>query len=577
MDVFALYGALGKAEQDAAVAPSPPGRRKVVLATSIAETSLTIDGINVVIDSGWMRVPRFSAATGMSRLDTLRVTRDRADQRRGRAGRTAPGVCYRLWDEAEDRRLAETCPPEILDADLAPLALQCAEWGTTRRDGLPWLTPPPDASWRRACALLEELGAIHDGAITPRGRRMVRFPIHPRLAEMVVRASENGCPRRACFLAACVSEVQGESAFKREPDIGRVTARAASGKDGFAYRVGELASRWARRFEREDARRMPDGLILAWAFPDRIAKRRDHAGHFLLRNGRGAVIDTPSPLASETWLVCLDLQDAGADAKIRRAAPLDERDVLEAFADELEDEVSTSWDKREEAVAAVKRTKLGAIVLREGTQANADAESVKTALFEGIRQKGIAQLPWTKTALALRERVCFLHRALSGQGWPDFSDAGLEAALPEWLGPFCDGVKRWSRLTEVDLATALLCRLRECGCSREALDRLAPTHLPVPSGSHITVRYDAETPYLAVRIQEVFGMKETPRIAGGKVAIVMHLLSPAHRPVQVTSDLESFWKESYAYVRKDLRGRYPKHDWPEDPTQGIPTRRGRKG
>lgn len=570
-----LYGALPRDEQDAAVEPPAPGRRKVVLATSIAESSLTIEGIHVVVDTGWMRVPRFSPATGMSRLETLRITRDRADQRRGRAGRLGPGVCYRLWDDATDAQLAPESLPEIFDADLAPTVLQCAEWGSAARDGLPWLTPPPDAAWRQATALLQELGALKSPApaITPRGRAMAQLPIHPRLAHMVLEAARAGCAQRACLLAAALTEAASDSSLRRETDARRLLDRlAGDARDDFARRAHELARRWGHAYP-SDRARLSEGQLLAWAFPDRVARRRDAAGHFLLRSGRGATLDTAELLAREEWLVAAELQDADVDAKIRLAAPLTRDELDEAFSAEYENRATVSWDKRSESVQAVNRLCLGAIVIREGGQAAPDPDALRAALFDGVRQKGLDQLPWTKSARALQGRVCFLHRTLPEQAWPDLADEALLADLDVWLAPFCDGVTRWAHVQNLDLTSILLSRLDACGCSRRLLDELAPTHLPVPSGSNVQVRYDQDAPHMEVRIQEVFGLAQTPRIAGGRVPVVMHLLSPAQRPVQVTRDLESFWATGYAYVRKDLRGRYPKHYWPEDPREAVATRR----
>ena len=583
-----LYGALPREEQDAAVEPPPPGRRKVVLATSIAESSLTIEGVRVVVDTGWMRVPRFSPRYGMSRLETLRITRDRADQRRGRAGRLCPGICYRLWDEATDQQLSPEALPEIYDADLAPTVLQSADWGTAARDGLPWLTPPPEAAWRYATTLLQELGALATSpstsslshppsavpSITPRGRAMAQIPVHPRLAHMIFEAAAAGCAQRACLLAAALTEAASDAALRHETDARRLLdLLERPARDGFAHRARELARRWGHAYPAADRERLTEGLLLAWAFPDRIARRRDAAGHFLLRSGRGATLDTAEPLAREEWLVAAELQDDTGDAKIRLAAPLSHAEIDEFFSDEFESRALISWDKRTESVQAVNRICLGAIVIKEGGQAAPNPDDLRAALFEGVRQKGVGQLPWTKSSRALQERVCFLHRTLPGAAWPDFSDGALLADLESWLGPYCDGVTRWPHVQALDLTNILLNRLDACGCSRRALDELAPTHLPVPSGSNIQVRYDQDAPYLAVRIQEVFGLTRTPTIAGGRVPVVMHLLSPAQRPVQVTSDLASFWATGYAYVRKDLRGRYPKHYWPEDPREAVPTRR----
>ena len=583
-----LYGALPREEQDAAVEPPAPGRRKVVLATSIAETSLTIEGIRVVIDTGWMRVSRFSPRNGMSRLETLRVTRDRADQRRGRAGRVCPGICYRLWDEVTDQQLAPEALPEIFDADLAATVLQSADWGTTARDGLPWFTPPPDAAWRQAVSLLQALGALSPApsstavslqpsalpAITPRGRAMVKLPVHPRLAHMIFEAARSGCAQRACLLAAALAEASSDAAVRSETDARRLLDHLErTDRDGFTHRVTELARRWGQAYPARDQRRLSEGLLLAWAFPDRIARRRDATGRFLMQNGRGAVLDTSDPLAQAEWLVAAELQDDTTDAKIRLAAPITREEVEEAFSSQFESRTLTTWDKRTEAVQAVNRISFGAIVIKEGGQNAPDPAALRAALYEGIRQKGLGQLPWTKSARTLQARVNFLHKALPEQAWPDFSDDTLLSALDLWLGPYCDGVIRWSHVQTLDLTNILLCRLDACGCSRRLLDELAPTHLPVPSGSRIQVRYDQDVPYLEVRIQEVFGLTQTPTLAGGRVPVVMRLLSPAQRPVQVTSDLASFWSSGYAYVRKDLRGRYPKHYWPDDPCQAIATHR----
>lgn len=575
-----LYGALPRDEQDAAVEPPAPGCRKVVLATSIAESSLTIEGIRVVIDTGWMRVPRFSPSTGMSRLETLRITRDRADQRRGRAGRLCPGVCYRLWDESADQQLAPEALPEIYDADLAPTVLQSAEWGTAARDGLPWLTPPPDAAWRHATALLQELGALSTGTacraptITPRGRAMVKFPVHPRLAHMVFEAASAGCAQRACLLAAALTEAASDATTRHETDARRLLDRLGhTARDGFATRARELARRWGHAYPASDTARLSEGLLLAWAFPDRIARRRDAAGHYLLRSGRGATLDTAEPLAREEWLVAAELQDADTDAKIRLAAPLTRDELDDAFGPDYESRAIISWDRRSEAVQAVNRICLGAIIIREGGQAAPDPADLRAALLEGVRQKGVGQLPWTQSSRALQARVCFLRRTLPEQTWPDLSDDALLADLDTWLGPYCDGVTRWAHVQALDLTVILLSRLDACGCSRRLLDEFAPTHLPVPSGSNIQIRYDQDAPYMEVRIQEVFGLTQTPKVAGGRVPVVMHLLSPAQRPVQVTRDLASFWSTGYAFVRKDLRGRYPKHYWPEDPREAVATRR----
>ena len=570
-----LYAALSREEQDDAVLPPLHGMRKVVLATSIAESSITIEGIRVVIDTGWMRVPRFSPRYGMSRLETIRITRDRADQRRGRAGRLCPGICYRLWDDITDQQLAPESLPEIFDADLAPVVLQSAEWGTSARDGLPWLTPPPEASWRQATILLVELGALSSlpcPVITARGRAMVKLPLHPRLAHMIFEAAEAGCAQHACLLAAALTEASADSSRRYETDARRLLD-SLQNKDGFTQRVRELARRWGRTYPEHDHASCTEGLLLAYAFPDRIGRRRDTAGSYLLRSGRGAVIDTSDALAREEWLVAVDLQDDTTDAKIRLAAPLTREELDEHFGLEYESKALLSWDKRTESVQAINRICFGAISIRDGGQSKPDPQAVREALYDGIRQKGIDQLPWSSASRALQARVTFLRRTLPDQGWPDFSNDALMADLESWLGSACDGVTRWTHVQNLRLTDILLSRLDSCTCSRRLLDELAPTHIQVPSGSTIPIRYDADEPHVDVRIQEVFGMMRTPKIASGRIPIVMHLLSPAQRPVQVTKDLESFWSTGYALVRKDLRGRYPKHYWPENPLEAIATRR----
>ena len=581
ISIHPLFAALPRAAQDAAVEPPLPGRRKIVLATSIAESSLTIQGVRVVVDAGWMRVPRFSPRNGMSHLETLRITRDRADQRRGRAGRTAPGVCYRLWDNATDRSLAAVALPEIMDADLAPVALQSAAWGAPGRTDLPWFTPPPDAAWRQAVDLLRELEAIDaTGRIMPRGQRMLTLPVHPRLAHMVLLAEEHGGARRACLLAAAITERAGETTLRNETDARRLLDRlgAADPSDrsdqpdssDWSHRVHRLASQWARAFP-ADRVVLDTGRLLAWAFPDRLARRRDAAGRYLLANGHGATLETSDGLATTDWLIAAELQDGGPDARIRLAAPVAREDVEEDFASLIRREDEIVWDRRVEAVSAVRRLKLGALVLREGALADPDPAAVQRALLDGIRQKGIAQLPWTPAARNLQARILFLRRVCNESDWPDVSDAALANRLDEWLGSFVEGIARWEQLRRVDVAAALLAGL---GARRRELDTLAPTHLAVPSGSHVPVQYDlGDVPVLAVRVQEVFGLADSPRVAGGRVPVCLHLLSPAQRPVQVTSDLRSFWQNGYPLIRKELRGRYPRHPWPEDPWSATPTNR----
>ena len=549
--VMPLYGALPKEEQDAVLRPLPAGNgtRKVVLATSIAETSLTIEGVTTVIDSGLMRVSRFSASSGMNRLETLRLTRDRAEQRRGRAGRVCAGLCLRLWTEAQDRLLLPAMKAEIMDADLAPTVLTAATWGTTAIDGLPWLTPPPAANWENAKSLLRMLGALDaENRITDRGRRMARLAAHPRLANMMLY------DRGAAYWAAIIEE----GTKVRETDIARIRPTP---------RMLELARRWG--YER--GTRPPDPEVLAYAFPDRIARNRGN-GTFQMSCGRGAFLERTEVLATSPYLVLCDLDDRGGDAKIRLAAVITEDAIEEMFADQIADGTVTEWDRRTESVRAVRQRRLGRMVLAEGGQSKPDEADVQTALFAGIRQKGVANLPcWTPHLRQLQARIDFLHRVLGD--WPDVSDKALEDRLEDWFAGFTTGMSRWTHLERLDLAAVLDFALSESSHDRRELDRLAPVKMEVPSGSMMTIHYEEAEPFVAVRLQECFGLQATPKVAGGRVPIVMHLLSPAQRPVQVTKDLAGFWQTSYALVRKDMRGRYPKHYWPEDPATAPATRR----
>ena len=564
VEVLPLYGALPKEEQDRVVARRVgDGPRRVILSTSIAETSLTIEGVTTVIDSGLMRVSRFSPRSGMSRLETLRLTRDRAEQRRGRAGRVCPGICMRLWTESQDRLLQPAMKPEIADADLAPTVLTAATWGTTAMDGLPWLTPPPAASWENAKGVLRMLGALDsEGRITAHGRQMARLPAHPRLANMILRTGS----AEACTLAAILEEGAPHSVT----DIRDV--RPSS-------RMRELARRWERFCGGHAGRdghagrvTLPEaGELLCFAFPDRIAHNRGN-GTFQMTGGRGAYMERTESLATAEYLVLCDLDDGGGDAKIHLAAPISEEAIEEIFAAEIEEGVQTEWDRRTEAVKAVKVRRLWKMVMRSGGQSQPDEAAVQAALFDGIRQKGIAQLPWTPGTRQLQARICFLHRELGGD-WPDVSDEALLARLDDLFAGFTLGMSRWSHLQKLDLAAVLDAALAEAGLDRRSLDRLAPVKMEVPSGSQMTIHYEEAEPFVAVRLQECFGLQETPKVAGGKVPIVMRLLSPAQRPVQITKDLAGFWKGAYAIVRKDLRGRYPKHYWPEDPSTAVATRR----
>jgi len=606
-EIHPLYGDLPRQAQDAAIAPSPPGRRKVVLATAIAETSLTIEGVRVVVDAGLARAPRFAPRTGMTRLETLPVSRASADQRRGRAGRVAPGVCYRLWGEAEERGLVPHAAPEILEADLAPLALELAVWGVADPAELRWLDPPPAGAFAQARELLTELDALDPaGAVTARGRRMAALPLHPRLAHMLLEAGTGDALGTACRLAALLAErdvlhggqsAPGSDVRLRLELLGRVRAggrddhlpsqvRGARVEGGAVRRAAREAADLERRVGRLLAAEAPGGgpggpvaprgaghdadpgPLLALAYPDRVARRRGGRGRFLLRNGRGAAVEPTDDLADEEWLVAPELGGHGAESRIWLAAPLAAQDVERLFAEHMVVEESVHWEG--ERLRATRTERLGAIVVREGSHTRITDTEALPALLAAVRTEGLELLAWGREAERTRQRMAFLH-ALEPD-WPDVSDAALVESLEAWLAPWLAGARGAADLRRLDLGQILLALLPHQ--HRPRLDELAPTHLEVPSGSRIAVDYgDPAAPVLAVRLQEMFGLADTPRIGGGRVALTLHLLSPARRPVQVTRDLASFWRSGYFEVRKDLRGRYPKHYWPEDPLRAEATKR----
>jgi ATP-dependent helicase HrpB len=594
-----LHGSLSSAEQDDAILPSVPDERKVVLATSIAETSLTIEGVRVVIDCGLSRVPRFSPRTGMTSLETVRVSRASADQRRGRAGRVAPGVCYRLWGEHEQHHLVAHASPEILEADLAPLALELAAFGVGDPAALRWLDEPPTAAYAQAGELLVELGALEPpaesggGRITPRGRRMAELPLHPRLAHMVVEADALGALRLACDLAALLSErdpIRGGPGSTPDADIESRLALLRG--RGHALAPGQAVSADTLRRIRSESQRLLStlggasrragsdvtdedtslaGVLLAFAYPDRIGQlRTPRSGRFLLRNGNGAALGGPQSLSDSAFVVAAELDGRRPESRIFLAARVELEDLERHFADQITMEQQIGWDPREAAVVAREQERLGAIVLAERPLRKADAEAIRSVLLDGVRQAGVDALPWSDGARALRQRLAFLRTI--DPSWPDVSDDALRDTLGAWLAPHLGNARSLADLGRLDLAGALLAMLP--WDKRAALDELAPTHIVVPSGSRIAVDYgDPSAPVLAVRLQEMFGLADTPRIARGAVPLTVHLLSPAHRPVQVTRDLAGFWRTSYFDVRKELRGRYPKHYWPDDPMQAEPTRR----
>ena len=589
-----LHGDLPQDAQDRALARAQPGMRKIVLATSIAETSLTIDGIRVVIDAGLSRLPRFDPRSGLSRLETIRVTQDSAEQRRGRAGRLESGVCIRLWTSAEHQSLSPRRPPEILDADLAPLLLELALWGTANPAELSWLTPPPPGASAQARELLTGLGALNEtGQITAHGKQMAELALHPRLAHMLLKAAPLQLSHLACELAALLSErdiLRGPSGW-RNVDLrlrldvlhGQHDHAAGATVDRAAcQRVKRTADMWQRQLPgsvRSDRQDSLDGvgLLLALAYPDRIAQRQNENNtRYLMANGRGALFGNPDPLGSEDYLVIAALDGGTQWARIDLAAPIQLHDLETLYMDQIQVIDEVSWDDTTQAVRATKQRRLGSLVLSEQGLSKPDPSMISTALLERIRRVGLNKLAWTPEIREWRARVAFLRRIEGHESrWPDLSDEALLRTLDAWLGPYMKGLTTLDRVTRLDL-TRPLHALLSWEQSRQ-LDHLAPMYLTVPSGSNVRVEYETpDLPVLAVRLQEMFGCKDTPRLVNGKIPVMLHLLSPARRPVQITKDLSSFWKSTYVEVKKELRGRYPKHSWPDDPLTAPPTAKSKR-
>lgn len=586
-----LHGELPQAMQDAAIRPAAPGSRKIVLATSIAETSLTIDGVRVVIDSGWLRLPRFDPRSGLTRLETIRVTKDAADQRRGRAGRLEPGVCYRLWTEREQAALATHRPPEILEADLAPLMLDLAQWGTQNPEELSWLTPPPQGGISQSKELLTRLGAFSiDGRLTEHGRQMAAFPLHPRLSHMLIQSRPLKLADLACEVAALLSErdILQRPRDHQNPDLrvrvdllhGECDSIGLAPNRATVERVKRTAHLWRRQVSEPSEERNNNGhdpsqtvgVLLALAYPDRIAQRQAGEGsRYRLVNGRGARFTEPNPMDGEPFLVVADLDGGTPWARINLAAPIAREEIESLYRDQLVEEESVTWDETCGAVRASRRQQLGAVVTSETAISQPDEGRLIEALLQGIRCAGFECLPFTRELREWQARVIWVRRVEGPcSGWPDLSNEALLKTLGTWLSPSLTGITTLDRVKRLNLTAPLHALLTYEQHRR--LDQLAPTHLVVPSGSRLRIDYEQrEYPVLAVRLQEMFGCKETPQVANGKIPVMLHLLSPAGRPVQVTQDLAGFWKRSYHEVRKELRGRYPKHHWPEDPLHSVPT------
>ena len=594
VEVLLLHGGLTLSEQDRVLRRSG-SQRRVVLSTAIAESSVTLEGVRAVIDAGLARVPRFSPRSGMTRLETTRVSRASADQRRGRAGRVAPGVCVRLWSEEVHAQLLVRAVPEMLEADLAPLALELACAGTADASRLQWLDLPPAGALAQARALLADLGALdRAGHATAHGRAMAALGVEPRLAHLVLVAGARGCVTLGCEIAALLGErdlllreaAEFDADLRTRVELVRGSGRVSDADRGRLERVRQEARALRRALgagnnnsdngdnndndSNDDIART--GELVALAYPDRVAIRRSgDAPRFLLRNGRGARLASQQSLGQSQFLAIADLDGVAGESRIWLAAPLDEVGLRAAVGAAIVTERRVTWDETSDAVRASEREMLGAILLRERPILEPDQALVMSAIIGRVHEMGIAAVPWNETATKLRARLAFAHRH-APDDYPDVSDEALLGELGQWLAPAIAGARRLSEIARADLGGALLSRLS--WPARATLDEIAPTHLEVPSGSRIGVDYsDPEAPVLAVRLQELFGLAETPRVAMGRVPVTLHLLSPAHRPVQVTRDLANFWRTTYFEVRRDLKGRYPRHPWPDDPMTAPPTRR----
>ncbi len=610
-DIVPLYGQLDNRAQDAAIKPPPPGRRKVVLATSIAETSITIDGVRVVIDSGLSRLPRYEPASGLTRLETVRVSRASADQRAGRAGRTQPGVAIRLWRAEQTAALPAFTPPEILEADLSSLLLDCAAFGVADPASLSFLDPPPTPALNEARTLLGALHAIDDaGRLTEQGGAMRKLALPVRLAHMVAEAAGTGHATEAAMLAVLLTErgLGGDGAdlerrlmrFRTEKSPRAITARQlaerlakpspsrggsirAADRGGVGSgtpssrtppapppRLPRLAAQGALADPPHKGEQSSAGALLIHAWPDRVAKARGERGRFVLANGSGAMLDAADPLAGEAWLVVADLQGKAQNARITAAAAVDEADIRAALSDRIETRREVSFDRERRAVRVRETARLGAITLSERMLPAPSGTDADRAILDALREHGLSLLEWDKDGETLRQRLGWLHRGL-GAPWPDVSDAALIERLDDWLLPFLTGKASFAAIDPGALSSGLMALVPHE--LQRKIGTLAPTHFEAPSGSHVPIRYDGEWPVLAIRVQELFGLDRHPAIASGTVPLTLELLSPAHRPIQTTRDLPGFWRGSWADVRTDMRGRSPRHVWPENPLLAAATAR----
>lgn len=569
--VALLYGQLPPKEQDLALKPHPAGLRKVVLTTTLAETSVTVDGVRIVVDCGWKRVPKFSPQTGLVRLETVRVSKASADQRRGRAGRQGPGICYRLWTLREEKAFLDQDQPEILEADLSSFVLELAAWGAETGE-LNWLDEPPEKALAQACTLLKQIGALSENdEITIYGQQMVRLGLQPRLAHLLLQAMQLGLGDLACQLIALLSEQDFYRSSKAglEADLRVRLEELIQGENGqldrsVYRRVQQEAAYWRKRLKITEQPKLcleDCGMLLATAYPDRLAQNRGQ-GRFLLSQGRGAVLSAGHSLSAEPYLVAFELEDQGPDSRILRAIPISLGQIHQACANYIKFETAVYWDEEALAVRAVKQEKLGSLVLQQTSFTEPEPYWVQQTLLKGLQEVGLHVLPWTKEADQLRERILFLHSI--DPSWPNVQEDYLLLHIEDWLGPFLGEARSVADLQKLQIHTILLTLLT--WQQQKALPELAPSVWTLPGGRKAFIDYShPEAPTLSAKIQELFGLTLTPKIAGGKITLTIKLLSPANRPVQVTKDLTNFWQTTYFEVKKELQGRYPKHAWPDDP------------